>query len=122
MSEPESRPVYSRTQKIVLVVLICTLAAGLFLLKHIRAASSSPFALSPGDQDAYAFKVDINKAPWREIACLPGIGDKKAQAIVAERDLHGPFVSVDDLARVSGIGPKTIEDIKPFVAVGKTGE
>ena len=40
---------------------------------------------------------------------LDGIGGSKAQAIVAWRDAHGPFKSVDDLSQVKGFGPKTLE-------------
>nr|MBA3493967.1 helix-hairpin-helix domain-containing protein [Gammaproteobacteria bacterium] len=38
-----------------------------------------------------------------------GIGPAKAEAIVAYREKHGPFKSVDDLVMVQGIGEKTVE-------------
>jgi competence protein ComEA len=48
---------------------------------------------------------------------LSGIGEVLAAAIVAYRDEHGPFASVDDLADVSGIGPATLEEIRDQVTV-----
>ena len=48
---------------------------------------------------------------------LPGIGPKMAQRIVDERR-KAPFKTVDDLRRVSGIGPKTLERLRPFIPVG----
>jgi len=54
--------------------------------------------------------VDINTATAEEIAQkLNGVGFAKAKAIVAFRDEHGKFNSVDDLAKVKGIGSKLIE-------------
>ncbi len=63
------------------------------------------FAL-PG---AAAAQVDINHADAKALAeAMDGVGLTKAEAIVAYRDAHGPFRSVDDLAKVRGIGAKTI--------------
>ncbi|EJN6827260.1 ComEA family DNA-binding protein [Vibrio cidicii] len=53
--------------------------------------------------------VNINSASAEEIAALlKGIGVKKAQQIVADREANGPFQSAEDLARVKGIGPSTV--------------
>ncbi len=62
------------------------------------------------------FRVDINTAEWPELVQLPQIGEATARAIVAEREANGPFESLDDVdRRVRGIGPKLIEEIKPYV-------
>lgn len=56
-----------------------------------------------------AAQVDINHADAKALAeAMDGVGLTKAEAIVAYRDTHGPFRSVDDLAKVRGIGAKTI--------------
>lgn len=68
-------------------------------------------------QGVYPYQVSLNSATWVEWAQLDGIGEKLARRIVAERELHGPFQSVDDLRRVKGIGPKTVEKLKPYVVV-----
>jgi competence protein ComEA len=62
--------------------------------------------------------VDINKADAKALAALDGVGDVKAQAIVAYRDQNGPFKSVDDLAKVKGIGDKTLERNRDNLTVG----
>ena len=58
------------------------------------------------------YPINVNTAPASDIEDLPDIGPKIAAAIVAGR----PYKSVDDLLRVKGIGPKTLEKIRPKVA------
>ncbi len=62
--------------------------------------------------------VDINAASAGELENLPGIGASKAAAIVAYRDQHGAFASVDQLEAVSGIGPSTVERLRTQATVG----
>ena len=57
--------------------------------------------------------LELNGATLEELMRLPAIGQTQAQRIVAAR----PFTSVDDLQRVPGIGPKTLEKLRPLVAV-----
>ncbi len=54
-------------------------------------------------------RIDLNSAQSRELALLPGVGPVLAKRIVENRNRLGPFRTVDDLSRVHGIGPKTIE-------------
>ncbi len=61
------------------------------------------------------FLVDINQADWPELAQLPGIGRTLAERIVASRDERGPFLDHSELRRVRGIGPKTLEKMKPYL-------
>jgi competence protein ComEA len=61
------------------------------------------------------FLVDVNKADWPELAQLPGIGQTLAQRIVASREERGPFIDHSELRRVRGIGPKTLEKMKPYL-------
>ena len=75
-----------------------------------------------GNADAHMgapVTVDINTASIDELAAaLPGIGPGKAQRIVDWREANGSFQSIDQLLEVSGIGPVTLENIRPFVRIG----
>lgn len=62
--------------------------------------------------------VNINTASEAELLVLDGIGPAKARAIVAYREQHGAFKSVDQLANVDGIGLKTIERNRARLTVG----
>lgn len=61
------------------------------------------------------FKLDINQADWPEFALLPNVGEVLAKRIVADREARGPFKDWNDLRRVRGVGPKTLEQIKPYL-------
>jgi competence protein ComEA len=61
--------------------------------------------------------VNLNRAGRQALETLPGIGPALAQRIIDDRKANGPFKSVDDLARVSGIGPKTVERLRHLVTV-----
>lgn len=53
--------------------------------------------------------VNINRASEGELVSLNGIGSSKAQAIILYREMFGSFQTVDELAKVKGIGAKTVE-------------
>jgi competence protein ComEA len=74
-----------------------------------------------GKADLLAGAVDLNLASESELQRLPGIGPKMARRIIDERQKK-PFGSVDDLRRVSGIGAKTLERLRPFVTVAAPAE
>jgi len=61
------------------------------------------------------FEVDLNQADWPELAQLPDIGETLARRIVDSRNQQGPFLDHNDLTRVRGIGPKTVERIRPYL-------
>ncbi len=57
-------------------------------------------------------KIHINTADEKQLDELPGIGPIMAKRIVEYRSEHGPFESVDDLAKVRGIGPEKLEKLR----------
>ncbi len=61
------------------------------------------------------FQVDLNTAEWPELIQLPGIGETLARRIVESRGADGPFVAHEDLQRVRGIGPKTLDRLRPHL-------
>lgn len=61
--------------------------------------------------------VDLNRATEGELCTLPGIGQTRAQAIIAYREASGGFRSIDEIQNVSGIKSGTYEKIKNKIKV-----
>ena len=74
--------------------------------------SQAPLVSSPSSNSG---KVNINQADLAQLETLPGIGAKKAQAIIDYRTANGSFHSLEDLGKVKGIGPKMLEKLKDLV-------
>jgi competence protein ComEA len=65
-----------------------------------------------------AAKVNINTAAADELDTLPGIGAEMARRIVDYRAANGPFKSIEDIQRVTGIGDATYQKLKDRITVG----
>jgi len=65
--------------------------------------------------------LDLNNATAADLDALPGIGPVLAQRIIDYRQSHGPFRNINDLEQVSGIGPKKLALIKPYVCLEDKG-
>ena len=74
--------------------------------------SQAPLVSSPSPNSG---KVNVNQADLAQLETLPGIGAKKAQAIIDYRTANGSFHSLEDLGKVKGIGPKMLEKLKDLV-------
>lgn len=61
--------------------------------------------------------VNINTATLEELDTLPGVGPSTAQAIIDDRTQNGPFSSIEDLMRVSGIGDKKFANMKSGITI-----
>lgn len=61
--------------------------------------------------------LDPNEANWVELAQLDGIGEALAMRIVEDRETNGRYQTLDDLDRVKGIGPKTLERLRPYLRI-----
>lgn len=68
-------------------------------------------AVSPG-------KININTATAEELDGITGVGPSTAEKIVADREENGPYLAIEDLKRVSGIGDKKFESMRDEICVG----
>ena len=60
-------------------------------------------------------EVSVNHADVPELIALPGIGPVLARRIAEDRQRLGPFLTLDDMARVKGVSPKTLGKLKGLV-------
>ena len=112
---------------LILLIAIALLASGVLLLVQ-QEFPSAPLpsqvvvlheipVLLPSFIDSGP--VDVNVATAAELITLPGIGPALAQRILEYRAAHGFFESIQDLAKVSGIGPQTIAGLEGLAIAGQ---
>ncbi len=88
--------------------LRAALAAACLLL---AAPALAKKPLGPGD------RIDLNRASVQELMRLPGVGLKKAQAIVSHR-ARAPFQRPEDVTKVKGLGPAWFAKVRPHLTTG----
>ena len=122
----------SRWESVTLLLTVL-FAAGTLLWFHLSepeegltlvTATETGRVLEAPDQPAApgmleGERLNLNTASPADLTRLPGIGEKKAEAIAAWREAHGPFRVVEDLLAVDGIGEKLLEEMRPYVTVGE---
>jgi competence protein ComEA len=117
--EPAVVTTWPRCVQLAVAVLLA-LGIGFLLGRYFTgSASIADLDDSPANEASIA-RLDLNRASRAELALLPGFGPSRAQSVDDYRRQHGPFRSVDDLRKVSGIGPKTLERVRSHVFVDAT--
>lgn len=93
---------------VLLALALCVLVVG---CDERDRASPPPSAIAP---------IDLNVATEKQLEALPAVGPKHARSIIASRNARGGrFDSVDQLLAIDGIGPKTVDAIRPYVFVAR---
>jgi DNA uptake protein ComE-like DNA-binding protein len=97
----------------VMGVAAAVLAAGIFGARYLRQNEQpAPQAAISALQEG-SIRVNLNTATLTELESIPGIGEVLAKQIVARR----PYMSVDQLLDIRGIGPASLEQLAPYVKV-----
>jgi competence protein ComEA len=118
-------PLPTRSPDILAAWPRCAQWAGVFLLGVLSTLLSVQVVASfrgsePADlldPHPVTYRVDLNEARRAELLQLPGVGPHLADRIEEYRQTHGGFRSVDDLRKVAGVGPATMEKLRPLVCV-----
>jgi len=84
---------------------IAVASAGVWLLRDARTLVQE---LGPAEG---SMRVNINSATQEELESVPGIGPTRAAQIIAGR----PWGSVDELEKLNGVGPRQVEELRPFL-------
>ncbi len=104
----------NRAQKLADEAVVYVAAEG----EDISVVTSTTSAVETDSENSTSSAlVNLNTATAAELQTITGIGEKRAADIIAYREANGLFNSVDDLKNVSGIGDKTLENIRPYVTV-----
>lgn len=81
------------------------------------AAADAARPVPPPSSPSAEHPLNVNTASPEALTALPGIGPALSKRIEAYRSTQRPFQRVDELKRVSGIGPKTLETLRPMIRV-----
>ena len=114
----DSPPLLTRTEMrvIYVVALLGLLGLGIVTAKRLGywpGVGVTVLTVGPKSEP-----LDLNTAQWWELATLPDIGPKRAQAIVQARHIRKGFRSLDELTQIPGIGPQLVQKLKPLLKVG----
>ncbi len=113
----------NRREQAAIAFLVTTFLIGAGISgwrQHYRRGSSQNIVVeNPVDTLLLTSEpLSLNTARRYELEALPGIGPKLAERIIAYREQNKGFKSLDELRRISGIGPKRFAAIKDMVTVG----
>ncbi len=107
---------FSRKELIATLFLITSLLIGIgtkytidyhWWLPETKVVDTNP--------ESIRLKINLNRAEWYELIILPGIGEKRAKAIVEHRKNKGAFRTIEQLCEINGIGTKTVKKIKDLI-------
>ncbi len=105
-----AQPGPARSTRILTAAILFLASLGGLAFTTTRAPADAP---SP--RAVAAPLLNINTATPAQLELLPRIGPTLSARIVEDREANGPFDSIESLARVKGIGPRTIENIRPHI-------
>jgi competence protein ComEA len=88
-----------------------------FVPQMVATSENGPPIIVRGDE--VILLVNINTASQSQLEELPEIGPVTAQRIIAYREANGPFLKIEDIQNVEGIGTVTYEQIKDLITVGE---
>ncbi len=113
---PRKRPLLRRADQVAVaaLVLLSLAATGAWWMAQ-GGVRGRLIEIDRAARHPAQFRIDVNEADWPEISQLPGIGETLAKRIVETRNAEGPFADLDELRRVRGIGPRTLEQIRPYL-------
>ena len=111
----------NRDQWLVVIVSVVVVILLAVKWQKLRYIDRSEIIVQRGSEDI-GYQIDLNSATWVELTQLRDVGPVTAKRIVDSREEAGPFSSIDDLQRVNGIGPKTVEKNRRWLQVAQPGE
>ena len=109
---------------IIILLVAVIISGGIIAWQKYSPPQPIEISLPPPESNEETYpedqpqKIDLNRAEAWLLEALPGIGESKAQAIIAYRQQNGGFGHIAEITNVEGIGPAIYEQIKELITVG----
>ena len=107
MKETMSAPRQRRFLALAAAAAVCIVSLAFWHAVPPSPAQASSAAVEPLRE---SFRVDLNTAGVDAMTTLPGLGEKKARAVLEYRLTHGPFRSLGEVAQVPGVTQDMIDE------------
>jgi competence protein ComEA len=115
-AEGRWRPVLRHADQAAVAVLVLAALVGMGVYWVVQGGPRGELIeIDRAEPLVARFRVDINSAGWPELAQLPTVGEVLARRIVESRHDDGAYDDHEDLLRVNGIGPRTLQRMKPYL-------
>lgn len=85
-----------------------------------RKLTEAALSLPEPTQAPERKKINVNTATAEELVTLPGIGEKRAADIIADREANGPYRFPEEITRVKGIGEETLAECLEYITTEDT--
>ena len=109
------------SKTLILMLAIGLIASSTLVTKQTAKRSvysnQSESNLVSSELSCLTLKINLNRANTSELMLLPRIGPSLARLIIEDRHNSGPLASIDDLQRIKGIGPRTVDRVREFAIV-----
>ncbi len=111
------QPILRRADQAIVALLVSSAFVGMAVYWFVQGGPRGELIeIDRAEPLSARYLVDINKAEWFELAELPEVGETLARRIIELRTTRGPFKDNNDLRRVRGIGPRTLEKMMPYLS------
>lgn len=105
------------SRKFMITLLVALGLSSSLSAMAAKAAATASSAPPVASATAATALVNVNTGDLQALETIKGLGPSKAQAIVDYRNKNGHFQTIQDLAKVPGIGPKLLAKIQPQISV-----
>src|SRR3954451_1997871 len=110
------RPILRRLDQAMVAFLMACALVGMAVYWFVQGGPRGELIeIDRAEPRIARYQVDINKADWFELAELPEVGEALARRIIELRMTRGAFKDNNELRRVRGIGPRTLEKMMPYL-------
>ena len=118
-AERPSRPWVTRSDAVAVTVLALIFVVSVAAILLRRHTVGDEIRVVPAEGTTGKYLVDLNRAGASELELLPGIGPRRAERIIEWRQERGPFRTLDDVKKATGLSARQLDALRDVVTLGE---